>query len=299
MIYFTEFNPIRFIKRQVVGSVEYDYITKFPNPDSFFTNEAYLGISAIPYTPQFIKDVAIDFQLQYNAIDNVTVEVWNKTALLSTLSSPTDITPTGWTGLTDKVYKYTYTPLTTDDIIIRVSDDDNVIYFDSEWLQINESLEGFRKITYVHTNNNLGCVFKDDNSAVVFEPVIYLEIYMKPIISGELETYKDDRGSYETLRPTPEQAYDLQIRKIPDQYLDKITLIFSVTLITINDIRYSPFDKPESEAVGEFTNNNNVSLTVGRVGWNYMQNDDLQGYDYLVDENAIEIVDEFGNKILV
>ncbi len=298
MIYFTELNPLKFVKRQVVGTVDYDYITKFPNPDSFKTDQAYKGIFALQYYQRFIKDVAIDFQLQYNSSDAVTVYAWLNNVRSAALTR-TDITPVDWDGVTNKVYKYSYTPAATGCLWFEVQDGTTTtIYYDSWQLGIEDSLQGYRQLHFVNNDSSLGAVFWDKSGATsVFEGLIYLEIYMKPILSGELETYKDDRGSPQTLRPTPEDAYELQIKKVPDQFIKKLELILSCTNLEINGIRYSPFEKAESEPVSEFTNNNNVTVTVGRVNWNYMQDDDGQGETLMVEQDGTKMVLQTGEKM--
>jgi len=298
MIYFSELNPVKFVKVVDNDTVKIDYINFFPSPDSFLSTQAMKGIFALKYRQKFIKDVEIVFQVQYNDLDSISVNAY--IGNFCTPLAPTDITPAGWSGLTNKVYSFAFTPDKVGEMHFELIDNTNTIVYISERYDVEESLEGYYKVQYFNNSNDLGAVFFDSTgNTQTFEGVIYLEMFMKPVLSGELDTYQDDKGSFSTLRPTPIKCFDLKINRVSDYMVQKLGLIFSCDNIRINGVQYSPVEKPESEPAGDFGNNNNVSLTIAQVDWNYLQDEDAQGYEVLGDEDGNFIVDEFGNKIAI
>ena len=275
MIYFPELNPFHFIKRE-----QFDFIDTFPHTWQFKSEESFYGIYTKKFTPVWIQDVELSFQLHYSSGDSITVSAW--VGGVQTVLGPVDITPAAWNGVTNKVYKYSYTPLSNECFYISVYDGDNDLYYVTEMIEVHDTLTDVVKIEYYNHSNLLGAIFHDEDGANNFIGKIFFKGHLKtPQPGGEYSSFLDDRGNLNKLNAVPRRGQLLEVFHLTEAYCFKLQLICGCSYVKINNTFFDAENLPEFKEVAKGVNFYDASVTMYIKNWGYFISESLTGYSIL------------------
>lgn len=261
-----EMNAIRFYRTDQTP----DWISIFPNYENIRPQVEYFsGIYAASYFSDWVvnNELSLQFRLTVSGTEDLKVFKYNNGSYTEYATiNPVNITPTGW--ISDQVRRYRWTPSETGVYYIESTS----AAIRSVKFAVHSSLKLKKRliqIDYKNSVNDYGMVF-DNNGTPVFEGRVYLTGQTNYIdVENETSGYKSDRGDFQKLRTTPIPNMQLKIADIHMAENNKINLIFSCDLITINGLTYQSADKPEIERV-ENLDVNNFTVQMTRTNYNYL-----------------------------
>lgn len=232
---------------------------------------------------QFKVDEAIIFIFQS---DTTSPDVYvNGTAL-----SPSNITPAGWSGEGTYVYQISYTPTSTGYIQFVIQE--GGFFYESENLNIIDSLEGLLKIEYKNSENDYGYIGSSTLTSYQWGEMVDIQP------ENDIDSFKDDRGQQTILRATPIEAYEATFYYCDKETVNRLNMIFSCDDVTVNDF---PCEVSEVLSPERFENSDMFTVTIKL----YRKDDDYNelsttndGLEVITDDTE-DILTDDNNEILI
>jgi len=241
-------NPIRFYDTVDVVNNS----TKWPNAYNQRPRVDYQ--KGIYSNKQYYKEWVINKDLKNQILvssladENLTVYKYNTTTyaydVYGTLA-PSDISPTGWTGLT--VNLYTFTPSAIGTYYIEQNEGG---YISDKFVVVSESfsLRNMIEIIYVNSENDIDLIFFDLETSV-YTGLAYFTGIFEPGTVNDKSVTSFDRGTEFVNRATPVGTATVTITDIHNSYLETIQAIFSCNTLTVNGYGYSSAESVQSEKI--------------------------------------------------
>ena len=265
MLYIPKISPIRIHQIAVGNNLPQDLGVEFYGVE--YPNFCATWLINEPLTFQIFSDISIP---------NVTVN--------GTILTPTDITPSGWSGLGNYVLEYSYTPTSVGTLKFYL--DDGTYFFESDEISVISDPLRLVKLQYLNSTNDYGYIGSTLLTA-------YVEGEFRTIEPGNEKTvYDDDRGEVTTLRSTPTESYVLNVYNTTYSVVNMLNLIWACDTVYMNGQPFQAKEVPGVEPVS-FSNLFDMNVKVQRVEDDYqyftVTND---GIEFVSDDTGELITDD-------
>lgn len=260
--------PLRFYQ---IGE-QPDYSDIWPTLDNILQRQQWSdGIEAVEFWyNDHIVNQTLSVQFSYSGLtdQNIYVYKYNQDTgvYVNTFTlTPTDITPTGWTG--DNVNKYDFAPVQEGLYYLEFTEPG--WRSDEFYVQIAEK---YRKrlveIEYYNSINEFDTIFWDEDIQV-YTGKTYFEGILKPgNPKNEYSQFERDRGGVKRLRSTPVRTSELIIANVHSTYIDIINHIFSLDNVSVNGIQFNADDTMSIEQIDD-TDLYDITINLTRATSNY------------------------------
>ena len=236
------------------------------------------------------KDEEIIFQF-FSDTANPTVSLVSN-EILDAITI-TDITPTGWDGLGNYVYKVSLTPTTEGRFSIYINEDG--YFFESEEIKVLSSTDELILIEYANSASDYGFVKNGTDTFKIYQ----YGHYQKATPINNLDSYKNDRGELVTLRATPQEGYELKLWYCSLADINRLNLVFSLDSIKINNVPFQSPDVIKSDNM-ERSNMYEATVAIVRVEDDFEEVNTIDdGLEFIGDNTDLILTDNNQNMLIL
>ena len=137
---------------------------------------------------------------------------------------------------------------------------DDALLVESEALFIADQFVDFIPFEFWNFENDFGLVFDNGSTRWTGRMLVPIRMF-DPGPTFEKEVYKDDPGTLQTLRVTPQRVYNIDSMVVPVHVAELFQLAFSCSELYLDGIKINSEDTPEAEPV----EGSNLKVLTGAV----------------------------------